>query len=53
MKLKPFLFMNTVKLVNNDHPRDPKFMAAVDRWFMFKGMKYVVMYVRKTQIGGR
>jgi len=27
----------TVKPVNNDHPRDPKIMAAVDRLSLFGG----------------
>jgi len=28
---------NTVKLVYNDHPRDPEFVAVVDRWSLFRG----------------
>jgi len=27
----------TVKPVYNDHPRDPKFVAVVDRWSLFRG----------------
>ncbi len=27
----------TVKLVYNDHPRDPKFVAVVVRWSLFRG----------------
>jgi len=27
----------TVKLVYNDHPRDPEFLAVVDRWSLFRG----------------
>ncbi len=27
---------NTIKLLYNDHPRDPKFVAVVDRW-SFRG----------------
>jgi hypothetical protein len=27
----------TVKLVYNDHPWDPKFVAVVDRWSLFRG----------------
>ncbi len=30
-------FACTVKLVYNDHPRDPKFVAVVDRWSLFRG----------------
>ncbi len=30
-------FVNTVKPVYNDHPRDPKFVAVVDRWPLFRG----------------
>ncbi len=32
---KPKLY--TVKPVYNDHPRDPKIVAAVDRWSLFGG----------------
>ncbi len=28
--------VTTVKPVHKDHPRDPKIVAAVDRWSMFK-----------------
>ncbi len=28
---------DTVKPVYNDHPRDPKIVAAVDRWSLFGG----------------
>jgi hypothetical protein len=28
----------TVKPVNNDHTRDPKRVAAVDRWSLFRGL---------------
>jgi len=28
---------HTVKLVYNDHPWDPKFVAVVDRWSLFRG----------------
>jgi hypothetical protein len=31
------LIWYTVKFVYNDHPRDPKFVAVVDRWSLFKG----------------
>ena len=27
----------TVKPVYNDHPRNPKFVAVVDRWSLFRG----------------
>jgi len=27
----------TVKLVYDDHPRDPEFVAVVDRWSVFRG----------------
>ncbi len=30
-------FLNTVKLVYNDHPWDPKIVAVVDRWSLFRG----------------
>ena len=29
--------VNTVKPVYNDHPRDPKFVAVVDRRSLFRG----------------
>ena len=29
--------MCTVKPVYNDHPRDPKIVVVVDRWFLFRG----------------
>jgi len=29
--------INTVKPVYNDHPRDPKIVAVVDRWSLFRG----------------
>ena len=29
--------VNTVKPVNNDHPRDPEIVAVVDRWSVFRG----------------
>jgi hypothetical protein len=32
-----FSFPCTVKLVYNDHPRDPKLVAVVDRWSLFRG----------------
>ena len=32
-----FYFVNAVKLYNNDHPRDLKILAVVDRWSLFKG----------------
>jgi hypothetical protein len=28
---------STVKLVYSDHPRDPKFVAVVYRWSLFRG----------------
>ena len=31
------IYVNTVKPVYNDHPRDPKFVAIVDRWWLFRG----------------
>jgi hypothetical protein len=30
-------FATTVKLVYNDHPWDPKIVAVVDRWSLFRG----------------
>ena len=32
-----FKYEGTVKLVYNDHPWDPKIMAVVDKWSLFKG----------------
>ncbi len=31
------VFIYTVKPVYNDHPRDPKIVAVVDRWSLFRG----------------
>jgi len=31
-KIKIFFKPSTVKPVYNDHPRDPKIVAVVDRW---------------------
>jgi hypothetical protein len=28
---------STVKPVSNDHPWDPKIVAVVDRWLLFRG----------------
>ncbi len=28
---------STIKLVCNDHPRDPKIVAVIDRWSLFGG----------------
>ncbi len=28
---------NTVKLVYNEHPRDPEFVAVIDRWLLLTG----------------
>ncbi len=36
-KDRPALKQCTVKLVDNDHPWDPKFVVAVDRWLLFRG----------------
>jgi hypothetical protein len=30
----------TVKPVNNDHPWDPKIVAIVDMWSLFRGILY-------------
>jgi hypothetical protein len=38
--------MCTVKPVYNDHPWDPKMVAAVDRWLLFRGSVYL-----KIEIG--
>ncbi len=35
--LSHFIQLTTVKLVCNDHPRDPKFVAVVDKWSLFRG----------------
>ncbi len=32
-----FDFECTVKHMYNDHPRDPKFVAVVDKWSLFRG----------------
>ena len=32
--------LSTVKPVYNDHPWDPKIVAVVDRWSLFKGRLY-------------
>jgi len=32
-----FFGMFTVKLVYNDHPRDPKLLSVIDRWSLFGG----------------
>ncbi len=31
-------FTNTVKPVYNDHPWNPKFVVAVNRWSLFRGI---------------
>ncbi len=31
---------STVKLVHNDHPRNPKVVAVIDRWSLFRGHLY-------------
>ncbi len=36
-KASRYKFRATVKLVYNDHPWDPKFVAIVDRWSFFRG----------------
>ena len=56
------MFQNTVKLVYNDHPRDPKIVAVVDRWSLFRGhlcnkssewdLKMVVVVDRWSLFGG-
>jgi hypothetical protein len=30
--------MKTVQPMYNDHPRDPKYVAVVDRWSLFRGI---------------
>jgi len=52
----------TVKPVYNDHPRDPKIVAVVDRWSLFRGhlcskslkwdLKIVVVIDRWSLFGG-
>ncbi len=32
-----FKYSNKVKSVYNDHPRDPKFVAVVERWSLYRG----------------
>jgi hypothetical protein len=47
------MISETVIPVYNDHPRDPKFVAVVDRWLLFRGS--FMLYKMKTgpQNGGR
>ena len=61
-KLLLFWFEITVKPVYNDHPWDPKIVAAVDRWSLFRGhlcykrtnwdLKIVVVVGRWSLFGG-
>jgi hypothetical protein len=37
--------MKTVKPEYNDHPRDPKIVAVVDMWSLFRGGKLDVKIV--------
>ncbi len=39
--------MNTAKPLYNDHPRDPKFVIAVDSWLMFRGS----LILQKIKLG--
>ncbi len=32
---------NSVKPLNNDHPRDPKIVAVVDGWSLFRGQIFL------------
>ena len=50
--LKQF-FLNTVKPEYNDHPRDPKFEAVVDRWSLFRGSFMLQKLKIRPQNGGR
>jgi hypothetical protein len=34
---KRSMYLDAVKPVYNDHPRDPKIVAVVDRWSFFRG----------------
>ncbi len=44
---------NTVKLVYNDHPRDPELVAVVVRWPLFRG-NFMLQYLKMgLQNGGR
>ncbi len=43
----------TVKPVYNDHPRDPKFVAVVDRWSLFRGRFMLWSLKLGLQNGGR
>ena len=44
---------NTVKHVYNDHPWDPKFVAVVDRWSLFRGTFMLQKFKMGPQNGGR
>ncbi len=47
------IFVNTVKPVWNDHPQDPKFVAVVDRWSLFRGWSLLKRPKLELQNGGR
>ncbi len=46
------IFWHTVKLVYNDHPRDHKFVAVVDRWSLFRGSSMLQRFKLGLQNGG-
>ncbi len=46
-------FACTVKPVYNDHPRDHKFVAVVDRWPLFRGRFMLSIPRMGLQNGGR
>ena len=45
-------FKSAAKPVYNDHPPDPKFLAGVDRWSLFRGnLVLQKLYVIKIENG--
>jgi hypothetical protein len=44
---------NTVKPEYNNHPRDPKFVAVLDRWSLFRGNFMFQKIENGTPNGGR
>jgi len=51
--LTTFESSTTVKLVHNDRPRDPKFVAVVDRWSLFRGSLQLWKLKLGPQYSGR
>ncbi len=44
----PFGNSCNVKLVHNDHLRDPKFVAVVYMWSLFKRYLYITEAINRT-----